>query len=112
MEEIDKAPSLDEIFDSSESLLPVVTQDHLSGEVLMLAYVNRAALEMTIKDGFATYWSRSRKELWQKGARSGNHQLIKSVTLDCDGDAFLYRVEQKGVACHTGERTCFHRLLH
>lgn len=111
MKENDQLSSLDEIFSSPDALLPVITQDHLTGEVLMLAYVNRAALEMTIKDGHATYWSRSRNELWQKGATSGNHQLIKSITLDCDSDAFLFRVEQKGVACHTGEKTCFHKSL-
>jgi phosphoribosyl-AMP cyclohydrolase len=77
----------------------------------MLAYANREAVEKTLSTGFATYWSRSRGKLWVKGETSGHTQKIQSVTADCDFDALLYVVEQKGVVCHTGEATCFHNKL-
>jgi len=99
-------------FDSEEALLPVIVQDHLSNEVLMLAYLNRRALEMSVATGRATYWSRSRNEIWVKGESSGNIQRVVEIAYDCDGDTFLYRVEQTGVACHTGERSCFFRIIH
>ncbi len=89
-------------------LIPVVVQDAQEGAVLMLAYANRQALEHTLKTGKGTYWSRSRKELWIKGETSGHTQKIVRVAADCDYDAVLYVVEQKGPVCHTGAATCFH----
>jgi phosphoribosyl-AMP cyclohydrolase len=91
-----------------DGLIPVVVQDAKSKETLMLAYVNKEALENTLKTGRATYWSRSRKELWIKGETSGHTQKIVRVVADCDYDALLYVVEQKGPVCHTGAATCFH----
>jgi phosphoribosyl-AMP cyclohydrolase len=92
-------------------LIPAIAQDRVSGEVLMLAYMNRESLAITIESGRATYWSRSRNELWEKGATSGHTQKVVSIDLDCDGDALLLRVEQIGAACHTGDRSCFHRSI-
>ncbi len=92
-------------------LVPVIAQDASTGEVLMLAYANREAVEETTKTGEAHYYSRSRGELWRKGATSGNTQRVVEVRLDCDGDALLYRVEPRGPACHTGERSCFFTTL-
>ena len=92
-------------------LVPVVTQDALSGEVLMLAYANRGAVEQTLETREAHYYSRSRGELWHKGATSGHIQKVVEVRFDCDADALLYRVEQTGAACHTGEYSCFYRSL-
>jgi phosphoribosyl-ATP pyrophosphohydrolase/phosphoribosyl-AMP cyclohydrolase len=90
-------------------LVPCVVQDWASGEVLTLAYMNELALERTRATGELHLWSRSRDELWHKGATSGNTQAIRSLRVDCDGDALLALVEPAGPACHTGERTCFHR---
>jgi phosphoribosyl-AMP cyclohydrolase len=92
-------------------LIPAIAQDRVSGEVLMLAYMNRESLAITIESGRATYWSRSRNELWEKGATSGHTQKVISIDLDCDGDALLLRVEQVGAACHTGDRSCFHQSI-
>ncbi|HEX8430466.1 MAG TPA: bifunctional phosphoribosyl-AMP cyclohydrolase/phosphoribosyl-ATP diphosphatase HisIE [Longimicrobium sp.] len=92
-------------------LLPVVAQDADSGEVLMLAWANAEALRLTVETGRAHYWSRSRGELWAKGDTSGNTQEMVDVRVDCDADAILYRVRQSGPACHTGERSCFHRVV-
>jgi phosphoribosyl-AMP cyclohydrolase len=92
-------------------LIPAIVQDSTSKEVLMLAYMNPESLQMTLSTGKATYWSRSRSELWIKGETSGHYQQVQSITLDCDGDALLLEVIQTGVACHTGERTCFHTPL-
>ena len=92
-------------------LVPVVAQDARTGEVLMLAWANAEALGLTQQTGRAHYWSRSRGELWKKGETSGHMQQVADVRLDCDGDAILYRVHQTGPACHTGERSCFHRPL-
>ena len=91
--------------------IPAVVQDVSSKEVLMLAYMNTESLELTLTTGKATYWSRSRSELWVKGETSGHYQEVQSVSLDCDGDAVLLQVIQTGAACHTGERTCFHTPL-
>jgi phosphoribosyl-AMP cyclohydrolase len=91
-----------------DGLIPVVVQDANSKETLMLAYANKVALEKTLKTGFAHYWSRSRQQLWMKGETSGHTQKIKYVIADCDYDALLYVVEQKGPVCHTGAETCFH----
>jgi phosphoribosyl-AMP cyclohydrolase len=90
-------------------LVTVVTQDAADGAVLMVAWANAAALRNTFETGRATYWSRSRRSLWVKGETSGHYQEIEEVRYDCDGDTLLYRVRQKGPACHTGERTCFYR---
>jgi phosphoribosyl-AMP cyclohydrolase len=92
-------------------LIPAIVQDSTSKEVLMLAYMNPESLQMTLSTGKATYWSRSRNELWIKGATSGHFQQVQSISLDCDGDALLLEVIQTGVACHTGERSCFHTPL-
>lgn len=101
-------PSID--FETLE-LVPVVAQDADSGEVLTLAYANREALEKTLATREAHYFSRSRNELWHKGATSGNVQDVVEVRFDCDRDALLYRVRPRGPACHTGERSCFHRSI-
>ncbi len=90
-----------------DGLVPVVAQDGRSGNVLMLAWANREALTLTLTSGRAHYWSRSRQAVWQKGESSGHDQLVHEVRLDCDGDSVLYRVEQHGPACHTGQPTCF-----
>jgi phosphoribosyl-AMP cyclohydrolase / phosphoribosyl-ATP pyrophosphohydrolase len=90
-----------------DELIPVIVQDVKTKEVLMLAYANKEALENTLKTKKATYWSRSRKELWVKGETSGHTQKIKQVLTDCDYDTLLYIVEQKGPACHTGRHNCF-----
>src|ERR687895_2185679 len=88
-------------------LVPVVAQDAATGDVLTLAYANREAIEKTLSSGEAHYYSRSRSELWRKGATSGNTQRVVEVKLDCDGDALLYMVVPRGPACHTGEKSCF-----
>ena len=93
---------------SDLDLIPAIAQDATTGEVLMLAYMNRQSLALTLKSGRATYWSRSRSELWEKGATSGHTQRVLAISLDCDGDALLLKVEQVGAACHTGEQSCFH----
>jgi phosphoribosyl-ATP pyrophosphohydrolase/phosphoribosyl-AMP cyclohydrolase len=90
-----------------DGLVPVVAQESRSGDVLMVAYADREALERTLSTGFAHYYSRSRKTLWRKGETSGHEQRVAEVRLDCDGDTVLFRVEQTGPACHTGARTCF-----
>jgi len=96
---------------NDKGLVPVVAQDVETKEVLMLAYANEEAVTKTIETGFAHYWSRSRKKLWKKGESSGNVQEIVEVRIDCDGDALLYLVRQRGVACHTGNYSCFYRRL-
>jgi len=96
-------------FEKGNGLVPVVVQDAKTKEVLMVAYANREALKKTLETGYAHYYSRSRRELWKKGETSGNTQRVKRVLVDCDGDTLLYLVEQKGVACHTGEYSCFFR---
>jgi len=88
-------------------LVPAVTQQHDTGEVLMVGWMDDEALHRTLTTGRATYWSRSRNEYWVKGETSGHQQWVKSVALDCDGDTLLVRVDQVGAACHTGDRTCF-----
>jgi len=99
-------------FKKRNGLVPVVTQDSKSGEILMLAYADQKAYMMTLKTGLATYYSTSRNEIWVKGKTSGDTQIVKEVLIDCDEDALLYKVEQKGKgACHTGNRSCFFRIL-
>ncbi|CAA0108684.1 Phosphoribosyl-AMP cyclohydrolase [Halioglobus japonicus] len=95
------------VFDTN-GLIPVVAQDHQSGEVLMLAWMNRVAIELTLTSGDMTYWSRSRSELWRKGDTSGHGQRLKTMRADCDGDTLLCDVEQIGAACHTGRKSCFY----
>ena len=97
-------------FDAN-GLVPCVTQDWSTGEVLTLAYMNAEALERTLETGEMHFWSRSRQELWHKGETSGNVQRVRALRFDCDADALLALVEPAGPACHTGERTCFHRAL-
>jgi phosphoribosyl-AMP cyclohydrolase len=98
-------------FKKCKGLIPVVVQDADSKELLMLAYTNEEALEKTLSTGYAHYWSRSRKKLWMKGETSGHTQKIKGILVDCDYDALLFLVEQKGNVCHTGEDTCFHNRV-
>jgi len=106
------APLADVRFDA-RGLVPAVVQQHDTGEVLMLAWMNSASLQRTRELGETVFFSRSRGELWHKGATSGNTQRVVDLRLDCDGDALLVLVDQQGdgVACHTGERSCFHRRL-
>ena len=92
-------------------LVAAVVQQHDTGEVLMLAWMDDEALHRTLTTGRATYWSRSRGEYWVKGETSGNRQWVRRVRVDCDGDALLVLVDQEGAACHTGERSCFHRTV-
>ena len=101
-----------ELLKDPNALIPAVAQDIRTGEVLMLAYMSSQSLAVTMQTGRATYWSRSRNELWEKGATSGHTQRVISIDIDCDGDALLLKVEQIGAACHTGDRTCFHRTIH
>lgn len=99
-------------FDKLGGLVPVVVQDWRSGEVLMVAFMNDTAWEATRRTGLATYWSRSRKELWVKGQTSGHVQRVREIRIDCDADTVLLKVEQVGeAACHTGHRSCFHRRV-
>ena len=101
---------IDQIKWNQDGLLPVVTVDVNSRRVLMQAWVNSEALEITVSGGSAVYWSRSRGRLWKKGEQSGNTQKIVDVYLDCDNDSLLYEVEQKGgIACHTGRESCFYQ---
>ncbi|MGK5091686.1 phosphoribosyl-AMP cyclohydrolase [Deltaproteobacteria bacterium TL4] len=99
-------------FDKQEGLLPVIVQDEQSNEVLMLAYVDREALEQTQKTGKAHFYSRSKKRLWMKGESSGHIQEVQEILVDCDQDTLIYKVRQiGGAACHTGYRSCFHSRL-
>ena len=103
---------VDEVSFDDAGLIPVIAQDFESHRVLMVAWMNKTALLETIKTGLATYWSRSRDQLWRKGESSGHEQAVKSVQLDCDGDVLTLIVEQKGnIACHTGRNSCFFRVL-
>jgi phosphoribosyl-AMP cyclohydrolase len=104
-------PQVAALVKDSEVLIPAIVQDSTSKEILMLAYMNAQSLELTLTTGKATYWSRSRNELWVKGATSGHFQDVQSIALDCDGDALVLQVIQTGAACHTGQRTCFHTPL-
>jgi phosphoribosyl-AMP cyclohydrolase len=94
-----------------DGLVAAVVRQHHTGEVLMLAWMDDEALHRTLSTGRATYWSRSRRRHWVKGETSGHHQYVRSVALDCDGDAVLVSVDQVGPACHTGAHSCFHQLL-
>jgi phosphoribosyl-AMP cyclohydrolase len=100
---------LDKVKFDSQGLVPCICQDAATGEVLMMAWMNRDSLGITLVERFACYWSRSRKELWRKGASSGHRQKVLDLRIDCDADCVLIKVEQEGAACHTGYRSCFYR---
>ncbi len=101
----------DEFKLNSDGMIPVVTQDYKTGEVLMVAYMTKESYEKTLETGKMTYYSRSRQELWCKGDTSGHYQYVKSLSIDCDYDTILAKVEQIGAACHTGNRSCFFKDL-
>jgi phosphoribosyl-AMP cyclohydrolase len=99
-------------FEKKSGLVTAIAQDHATGEILMVAFMNEEAFRRTVETGEVVYWSRSRRKLWHKGEESGNVQRLKSIHIDCDGDAILLKVEQiGGAACHTGRRNCFFRKV-
>jgi len=101
---------LDEIKWTDDGLVPAVAQDAGDGKILMLAWMNREALQLTAEGGTAVYWSRSREKLWRKGEESGHQQMVREIRLDCDNDVVVLQVEQQGgIACHTGRRSCFYQ---
>ena len=103
---------LDDIKWNSDGLVPAIAQDAASGRVLMVAWMNAQALQLTVTENRAVYWSRSRQKIWRKGEESGHTQIIKELRLDCDGDVIVMQVEQfGGIACHTGRTSCFYRVL-
>jgi phosphoribosyl-AMP cyclohydrolase len=103
---------LDAVKWNQEGLVPAIAQESGSGKLLMMAWMNAEALRLTKESGHAVYWSRSRNKLWRKGEESGHQQRVKAIRIDCDGDAILLEVEQKGgIACHTGRHNCFYREL-
>ncbi len=110
---VSAGPSTKDLIDAiafdADGLVPAIAQQHDTGEVLMMAWMNRAAVEETLATGGVCYFSRSRQGLWRKGERSGQVQRLVDMRIDCDGDTLLVRVEQTGAACHTGQRSCFHR---
>lgn len=103
--------NLEDLAFDDRGLIPVIAQDADNGQVLMLAWANRESLQRTLAEGRMVYWSRSRRELWRKGDTSGHVQHVEELLVDCDADVLLARVHQEGAACHTGERSCFHRTL-
>lgn len=98
-------------FAKGNGLVPCIVQDAATNQVLMMAYMNEESLQKTVDTGLATYWSRSRNELWVKGETSGHYQHVKEILIDCDEDTILIKVEQEGAACHTGKYSCFYRTL-
>jgi phosphoribosyl-AMP cyclohydrolase len=103
---------LDDIQWTEDGLVPAIAQDADNGDILMMAWMNRESLRLTVEEGQAVYWSRSRGKLWRKGESSGHQQVLRDIRLDCDADVVLLKVEQKGgIACHTGRRSCFYRTL-
>lgn len=103
---------LDDIKWTDDGLVPVIAQDAASGKVMMLAWMNRESLQLSVQEGRAIYWSRSRKKLWRKGEESGHVQHIRDIRLDCDNDVILLAIEQVGgIACHTGRERCFYKQL-
>ena len=110
IETIETNKNLKDFFQKGE-LIPAIVQDEENGEVLMLAYMNEASLQKTLESGYTWFYSRSRQELWNKGATSGHLQKVCSIAFDCDDDTLLVKVIQTGAACHTGNRTCFYRRL-
>ena len=113
MEEIEVTDPIEralaEIKFGADGLVPAIAQQHDTGEILMMAWMNRDAVRASLAEGRACYWSRSRARLWRKGETSGQVQRLREMRLDCDGDAVLLLVDQQGVACHTGRRSCFFR---
>ena len=105
------AAALDELPWNADGLLPAIAQQFDSGEVLMMAWMNREALDETLAGGRVCYWSRSRRALWRKGESSGQVQMLRELRLDCDGDTILLQVDQTGPACHTGRRDCFYNRV-
>ncbi|MEW6075249.1 MAG: phosphoribosyl-AMP cyclohydrolase [Candidatus Omnitrophota bacterium] len=103
--------SIREMKFDKNGLIPAIIQEYKTSEVLMLAYMNKESLRRTIKLGKTCFWSRSRQEYWVKGMTSGHFQYVKSISYDCDSDALLIKVRQAGVACHTGNRSCFYRRI-
>jgi phosphoribosyl-AMP cyclohydrolase len=102
--------ALDEIAWTEEGLVPVIAQAALDGKVLMFAWMNRESLSLTLTEGYAVYWSRSRQRLWRKGEESGHRQKVLGLFLDCDADVIVLQIEQEGgIACHTGRQSCFYR---
>lgn len=109
---LNKTSWLNEVNWSADGLVPAIAQDAATGDILMVAWMNREALALTVREGRAVYWSRSRKKLWRKGEESGHQQDVHEVRLDCDNDVIVLKVEQRGgIACHTGRRSCFFRVL-
>jgi phosphoribosyl-ATP pyrophosphohydrolase/phosphoribosyl-AMP cyclohydrolase len=106
-----RVESLDDIKYDDKGLVPAIVQEDVTGEVLMLAYMNRESLQLTLETGRTWFFSRSRNELWPKGETSGHVQKVRSIRFDCDADTLLVIVEQTGAACHTGEHSCFYRTL-
>lgn len=101
---------LDEVTWTEDGLIPAIAQDHETGEILMMAWMNRESLQLTIEENRAIYYSRSRQQLWRKGESSGHVQALKGIFLDCDSDVLVLKVEQLGgIACHTGRRSCFYK---
>ncbi len=98
-------------FNKSDGLVPVIAQDSISKEILMLAYANEEAINLTLSTGYAHYYSRSRNKIWKKGESSGHTQKIDEIRIDCDEDSLIYKIRQKGGACHTGYYSCFYRSL-
>lgn len=110
--ETNNAAWLDDIAWNEAGLMPAVAQDHKTGRILMVAWMNRESLLLTARENRAVYWSRSRKKLWRKGEESGHVQQVKEIRLDCDNDVIVLQVEQLGgIACHTGRESCFYRVL-
>lgn len=110
-EGFDLADVLDAVRFNDEGLVPAIAQQHDTGEVLMLAWMDRAALDETWRTGRVCYWSRSRRAYWRKGESSGQVQMLREMRLDCDGDTVLLQVDQQGPACHTGRRNCFYNTV-
>lgn len=109
---VDNPDWLNHIRWTPDGLVPAIAQDAETGDILMMAWMNRESLRLTAAEGHAVYWSRSRGKLWRKGETSGHQQVIRDIRLDCDNDVILLKVEQKGgIACHTGRRSCFYRSL-
>jgi phosphoribosyl-AMP cyclohydrolase len=103
---------LGEIQWTEDGLVPVIAQQHDSSRVVMFAWMNRESLQLTVEEGYATYWSRSRQRLWRKGEESGHRQKVIDIQLDCDADVILIKIDQEsGIACHTGRESCFYRHL-
>lgn len=109
---LDNLDWLEAIRWTADGLVPAIAQDAATGDILMMAWMNRESLRLTAEEGQAVYWSRSRGKLWRKGESSGHQQVVQDIRLDCDEDVILLKVEQKGgIACHTGRRSCFYRSL-